>query len=371
MKSGMIKRAWTRAFAGASGLALRLVTGLPDRVLVRIFGRPPLAAADLAPDAWALARLGSMAEGEPEAPTAESRFASDCLADAVAARGTGEVAAVDRSFEGPGGPLPVRIYRPCAPDSESHEIGEPLATQFTGSESLPGTVFLHGGGWANGSLLSHDRTCRRLAHLVGAVVIAVDYRLAPENPYPAGLDDALAAWRQVKANPAEFGIDPDRIGIAGDSSGANLAAAVCLALREAGEEQPLVQTLIYPALDLAGHHPSVDAFGSGFQLRDTDMTFYKDMYVPDRASRADPLVSPLLADDLSRLASAHVITALADPLRDEGELYAGRLKEAGVEVTLDRVHSTHGWFNMTAMRSSRAGFDLVAARLRHTFTMAR
>ncbi len=347
----------------AAGIASRFAFRLPDRLLALLAGRPPSVARELAPDAWLLARLTSSSEdGGSAAPTVRSRRMYDLLGDAVAARERSGALTFDRTIAGPAGPVPVRIYRPDPFDGSDGSGGR--------SGRLPGILYLHGGGWANGSLLSHDRTCRRLARLAGAVVVAVDYRLSPENQWPAGLDDALAAWRDIAARPSMYGVDPSRMGIAGDSAGGNLAAAACIALRQAGEGQPLFQLLLYPALDLVERHPSADSFGQGFRLTDADMDAYKDLYVPPGPKRHDPLVSPLLADDLSGLAPAHVFTALADPLRDEGEFYVRRLRESGVEATLDRIPSIHGWFNMTVMRSSRSGFDQVVSRLRHTFTIA-
>ncbi len=352
--------------ARAAGIACRAAFRLPGSWLAALAGRPPAVAPDLAPDAWILARLSSRSEpGEPAAPTARSRRAYDLLADAVAMPERNGVIAVDRAVDGPAGPVPVRVYRPDPYATSPDRSGGPgVATR------LPGIVFLHGGGWANGSLVSHDRACRRLARLVGAVVVAVEYRLAPEHRWPAGLEDAVAAWREVKADPSSFGIDPGRIGIAGDSAGANLAAATCLALLRTGEDQPLFQLLVYPPLDLAGRHPSAETFATGFRLTAADMEAYKDLYLPAGPDRRDPSASPLLASDLSGVAPAHVFTAMADPLRDEGELYVRRLLDSGVEATLDRVPSIHGWLNMTALPSSRIGFDQVAARLRHTFTIA-
>lgn len=365
-----------RTTAALAGAAARILFRLPDPVLRCIGGGRPAEAPDLAPDAWILARLTSPPrDRDPEpvpVPTGQSRRSYALFANAVSTKEGRGVLTFDRTVPGPDGPVALRIYRPD-PFCRRDPSAGPAATGESLGETgpLPAILYLHGGGWAYGSLHSHDRTCRRLARLAGAAVIAADYRLAPEHPWPAGLEDVLSVWRKLGSEPTLFGIDPARIGIAGDSAGANLAAATCLALKQAGEDQPRLQLLLYPALDLAGHHPSADTFAEGFRLTDADMAAYKDMYLPAGTNREDPLVSPLLADDLSGLAPAHIFTALADPLRDEGEKYFRRLHESGVEATLDRIPSIHGWFNMTVMRSSRVGFDQVVSRLRHTFTIAR
>src|SRR3954447_3789136 len=183
----------------------------------------------------------------------------------------------------------------------------------------------------------------------------------PPTPPPA--DDALAAYRDARARAAELGADPARLAVGGDSAGGNLAAVTALALRgEAGA--PALQLLIYPGLDMSRKRPSRLQFGEGFVLTEENMTWYEDQYVPDHGRRADPRVSPMLEPDLAGVAPAHVATALADPLRDEGEDYAGRLRDVGVPVALYRHPQIHGFFNLTAMRSGLRGVTLIAGALR-------
>ena len=194
-------------------------------------------------------------------------------------------------------------------------------------------------------------------------VLSVDYRLAPEHPFPAAADDALAAYLDARARAAELGADPARVAVGGDSAGGNLAAVVALDLR-GDTAAPAFQLLIYPGLDMSRTQPSRLRFGEGFVLTEENMTWYEDQYVPDRSRRADPRVSPLLAPDLAGLPPAYVATALADPLRDEGEAYAERMRAAGVTVALHRHPQVHGFFNLPAMRSGLRGLTLMAGALR-------
>jgi acetyl esterase len=229
---------------------------------------------------------------------------------------------------GPGGPLPVRVYRPGP------------------GEARPLLVHLHGGGWVAGDLELNDATCRALAALADCVVVSVDYRLAPEHPYPAALEDALAAiaWARVRA--PSLGADPRRIAIGGSSAGGNLAAAAALRVRDADPAQPplAAQLLLYPVLDAELESASMAAFGSGHLLDRDQLRFYWDCYVPDPAARADPYASPVHAATLAGLPPAVVVTAELDPLCDEGEQYAARLRAAGVAVELNRARGQiHGF----------------------------
>jgi acetyl esterase len=272
------------------------------------------------------------------------RFARDLVSLAVRPRLP--LAAEDGTVAGAAGPLAARLY-------------VPRGVQTPG----PLLVYYHGGGWVEGSAATHDPSCRLLAHLAGVRILSVDYRLAPEHPFPAAADDALAAYRDARARAAELGADPARIAVGGDSAGGHLAAVTALALR--GEpDAPAFQLLIYPGLDMTRKRPSRLRFGTGFVLTEESMTWYEDQYAPDRERRADPRVSPLRAPDLAGVAPAHVATALADPLRDEGEEYAARLGRAGVPVALYRHPQVHGFFNLTAMRSGLRGLTLIAGALR-------
>ncbi|MDA0823608.1 MAG: alpha/beta hydrolase [Proteobacteria bacterium] len=249
--------------------------------------------------------------------------------DPVAARrayGTGTAAfrhttdplesVINTSFSGPGGPVPVRLYRPF---SEQDEL-------------LPVVVFFHGGGWTIGDLDSHDHMCRHLALGAQACVIAVDYRLAPEHKFPAAFEDCVAAVQWVVASAAELKLDANRIVVAGDSAGGNLAAAVSIALRDMGGPKISGQVLMYPAVDFTADNPSIRENGSGYLLTRGALEMFADFYLPNRAARSDPRASPQLRSSHANLPRAFIQTAEFDPLRDEGRRYAETLMAAGTAV---------------------------------------
>ncbi len=229
----------------------------------------------------------------------------------------------------------------------------------------PLLVFFHGGGWVYGDLDSHDAPCRFLAERAGVRVLSVDYRLAPEHPFPAAYDDCLAAFRWVVDNVDQLGADPDRLAVGGDSAGGCLAATTALAAAEDG--LPLAsQLLVYPGTDMRGGTESREMFGEGFYLTTEFIDLARSLYTPDRSTHDDPQVSPLLAKVPDGLAPAYVVTAGFDPLRDEGEAYARKLADAGVEVELRRFpDQVHGFLNLVGVgRSSRAAMGEIAAKLR-------
>lgn len=237
----------------------------------------------------------------------------------------------DRRIEGPGGELPVRIYRPVS------------------AMPLPVVVYLHGGGWVIGSVDTHDSICQQLASQVPALVVSVDYRLAPEHPYPAAIEDAVAATRWVHGHANEFGGDPGRMAVAGDSAGGNLAALVALALRDAGGPALRFQLLVYPAVDLTCSFPSHIENAEGYLLTADSIRWFLGHYIAE-ADAKTPAASPFFVDDLSNLPPALVITAEFDPLRDEGEAYAARLAEAGVPASATRYDGMiHAFFGMDAL----------------------
>lgn len=207
-------------------------------------------------------------------------------------------------------------------------------------------VFYHGGGWALGSLASHDNAARFLAQRAGVRVLSVDYRLAPEHPFPAAAEDALAAFDYARASAAEIGADPGRIAVGGDSAGGNLAAVVAQQTTRREGPAPAFQLLFYPAVDATVRRRSRELFGQDFFLTDEGMTWFLDHYAPAGVNRADPRLSPLLATDLTGLPPAYIATAGFDPLRDEGEAYAQRLIDAGVPAALSRqADLIHGYIN--------------------------
>ncbi len=250
------------------------------------------------------------------------------------------------------GELPARLYRPVAGPA-------------------PLVVYLHGGGWTIGSLDSHDRMCRRLADGSGAAVLAIDYRLAPEHPWPASVDDTVAALRWVATAPAGLGETPTAVAVAGDSAGGTLAALGCLRLRdEYPPALPDLQVLLYANTDLTGSQPSMREKATGWGLDAATVRFFNSQWVPDQARWSDPGVSPLHAPDLSGLPSALVVSAEHDPLRDESEAYARRLRDAGVEVELRREPGLiHSFMLLDEISPAcAAAADRVAADLRARLT---
>jgi len=248
----------------------------------------------------------------------------------------GEVEAVaqvdDRTVPGPAGDIPVRLYRPAS------------------DRPLPLLVYFHGGGWVIGGLESHDGVCRSLANAAGCAVLSVDYRLAPEHKFPAAVDDCYAAASWAVANAATLGADATRIGVGGDSAGGTLSAVVAQLARDRGGPALRFQLLVYPATEAAFDTPSYRENAAGYFLEVDGMRWFYDHYLRSDADRADPRASPLRARDLRGLPAALVITAEFDPLRDEAEAYAARLREAGVPVTLTRYHGMiHGFFGMAPL----------------------
>ena len=244
----------------------------------------------------------------------------------------GEVASVkDVRIDGPGGSLTLRIYRGEGTHAETQ---------------LPCMVFLHGGGWVIGNLESHDRLCRRLANTARLCVIAVDYRLAPEHPFPAAIDDSICAWRWIHSNAKELNIDPSAIAVGGDSAGGNLAAALALMGRDGDVRAPVYQALIYPALDLRAQSNSYQSVTKDVPLTASTMHYFIGHYTPKAVDRLDWRASPLLADSLKDVAPTLIMTVSHDPLCDEGLAYAQRLDNEGVRVSLihfnDHVHGLLG-----------------------------
>ena len=259
-----------------------------------------------------------------------------------------EVGAVeDRRVPGPAGEIPVRVYRPV------------------GDGPFPLHVHFHGGGWVIGDLDTHDFDCRELCRGAGCVVVAVDYRLAPEHPFPAAPEDCWAATCWAAEHAGELGARPGAITVGGDSAGGNLAAVVALLARDAGGPEIALQLLIYPVVDAAMDRTSFRENGRDYMLTAEGMQWFWNHYCPPDA-RSDPRASPLHAADHSGLPPALILTAEFDPLRDEGEAYAGRLEAAGVPVTLHRLDGLiHGFFSQVRMiPAGRAGIELAVRGLR-------
>lgn len=256
-------------------------------------------------------------------------------------------------LDGPAGSLACRHYRPHS--------AQPL---------LPALVFFHGGGWAVGDLDSHDHLCRHLAFAGDVLVLSVEYRLAPEHRFPAPLDDCLAAYDWALAQAGTLGIDPARVAVGGDSAGGNLAAALALAVRDRGGRQPAFQLLIYPAVDFTAENASLRDNATGYLLTRPAMEMFADLYLGDRALRADPRASPLLAASHVGLPPALVQTAEFDPLRDEGAAYADTLRAAGVPVEY-RLYAgmVHGFARMGGKVDwGKRALDDAAAALRRALS---
>jgi acetyl esterase len=342
---------------------VRTACGLPPWLQRTLSGAPVrLDGQELAPEIQFLLRLAALAGDrsvtEGRTP-AQARTDNRRSAAAVAQRPPLPMARVEPlTIPGPAGPIPARLYvgpQPVEWTIESPGGGKNVRTTGVGGER-PLIVYFHGGGWVVGGLDTHEGLCRFLATHSGAAVLSVDYRLAPEHPFPAAVDDALAAFRWAASAAGELGADPARIAVAGDSAGGNLAAAVSLLARDLDGPKPALQALIYPVTDAVGGQRSRDLFARGFLLTRADMDWFEAHYLPDPSTSADPRVSMLRAEDLAGLPPAYVATAGFDPLRDEGEAYAERMRAAGNRVALRRHPGLiHGFANMTAIsRTARA-----------------
>ncbi|WP_086840859.1 alpha/beta hydrolase [Amycolatopsis kentuckyensis] len=320
-----------RAQAAASQLAFWLPTPVRRAIAgrtVRIDGQ------ELALDAQLLLRLQRIARAELVRGSVEqSRALLDLGRHLVSGKPIEPVSVREIAVPTPDGDLPATLYTP---------VGLP--------EESPLLVFFHGGGWVIGTRASHDNAVRFLAKHAGVRVLSIEYRLAPEFPFPAATEDALAAFEYAVAKAGDLGADPARIAVGGDSAGGNLAAVTAQQAVRRGGPVPAFQLLIYPATDFARRYRSQDLFAEDLFLTDVHMKWFEGHYVPEGTDLSDPRLSPLRAADLSGLPPALVVTAGFDPLRDEGEAYAEKLREAGVEVTLRRHEDLiHGFINFTGV----------------------
>ena len=266
---------------------------------------------------------------------------------------SGPLAAVarveDRTVPGVGGPVPIRIYVPA------------------GGGAVAGIVYFHGGGFVIGDLDTHDPLCRQIAARTGSIVCAVHYRLAPEHPFPAAADDALAAARWFLQHAEDLGADPDRLFVMGDSAGGTLATVTARAMREQKSPHLRGQILIYPITDhVDAGAASYAEFAEGFGLTRDGMRWFMRHYIADPADATDPRVCPLRMPNLRGLPPAFVVTAEYDVLRDEGERYVERLREDGVDVTFERAAGLHHGFVRLfgILEESGQWIDRVAAWMR-------
>jgi acetyl esterase/lipase len=248
----------------------------------------------------------------------------------------------------------IRVYRPA---------GVPASTP------LPALIFFHGGGWVIGDLETHDVLCRQLTAGAGISVVNVDYRLAPEHKFPAAVDDAWATTRWVAAHASELGIDRGRLAVGGDSAGGNLAAVVAILARDHGGPALALQVLTYPVTDVAAESTSYAEFADGFMLTRDSMRWFVAHYLSGKQDALDWRVSPLRASSLAGVAPALVVTAGFDPLRDEGDAYARRLREAGVRVdTICYGGMIHGFVPMGRLiETGNRAVAHAAASLRQAF----
>lgn len=290
-------------------------------------GRPPLESLD------------------PEA--ARAQFKELTLAVAIAPAPVGKV--IDRTVPGPAAPLPVRVYQP-------ESAGGPW----------PVLVYFHGGGFVLGDLETHDSVCRWVCRKAAVVVVSVDYRLAPEHPFPAALDDSLAAIRWVAGNGAEIGADGARLAVGGDSAGANLSTVAAGILRDEGGPAIRYQLLVYPVTDMAMDTPSHKQLADGYRLTRSLIDWFYSHYLPPGTDSADPRLSPAKADTLAGLPPALVVTAGFDPLRDEGKAYADAMRAAGVAVDYRCYDGMiHGFLHMGGrLDGGRALLDEAAGALK-------
>jgi acetyl esterase len=318
--------------------ALRATGALPAGVKRRIAG-PPLRrdGLELDLDTHVLLRLAERSLPPPLALRTLAQARADLRHSAAVVAGT---------------PIPLADVHETTVAGAEDRL---LARMYIPHEALahtrgPLVVYYHGGGWTCGDLDTHDQPCRALARSCGARVLSVDYRLAPEHPFPAPLDDAVAAFRDVVARADRLDVDPARIAVAGDSAGGNLAAVVAQETTATGGPAPAFQLLIYPATRLGGVTGSRQTFAEGFVLTKVNMDWYEHQLLGDDGDRSDPRVSPLLAEDLSRCPAGLVVTAGFDPLRDEGEAYARALHDAGVNTVLRRYPGyIHGFIHAFAI----------------------
>jgi acetyl esterase len=315
-------------------LALRAMAHLPDRMKIWLSGTPPVIVdgQQLDPQLQYLRSLRRRRKVpglvEPTVDAGRARYRRETLAF----RGPlTKVAAVrDLEIAGPGGPLRARHYAPVD------------------GSAAPLTVYFHGGGFVLGDLDTHDEPCRILCHYAGVHVLSVEYRLAPEHPFPAALEDAAAALAWAQTNAATLGAHPTGVSIGGDSSGANLSAVVSQLTSR--EKAPRAQLLIYPPTDGKTPRRSYELFGQGFFLSAKDSIAFGKYYAGTAARETDARRSPLHGSDLSNLPPALVITAGFDLLRDEGEAYAQALATAGTVTRVQKYSSLgHGFIHMTGI----------------------
>ena len=332
----------------ARRIAVLGLFSLPRPVLRRLAGPPVVVEGKtLDLEMQMLLKLQRL-EGRPAETLPIARARRQIVATSQLLAGKQPIGAVtDRTIDGPGGPIGLRFYTPRGIRA-----------------STPALVYVHGGSFMHGDLDSHDGICRMLAEDAHVRVIAVDYRRAPEDPFPAAVDDVWAAWTWVNANAEGLGLDPRRIAIGGDSAGGNLSAVTALRAAREGGPAPAFQLLFYPCTVFGQPTKSRETYGEGFYLSKRLMDLADADYLAGHDDTADPRLSPLLGDPTG-VAPAYVVTAGFDPLLDEGEAYATLMREAGVDVEYHCEEGLiHAFVNMAgAAGSARAAVTRASAAL--------
>ncbi len=288
--------------------------------------------AKIGAKAVAVGRLANYIRGTGPMPTvAESRVQMAKMAGMLDRKGPALARVEDIEVAGGSGPIRARLF-----------------SDHTGGPARPAMVYFHGGGFVQGDLDTHHDLCAKLAKWWGGVVIAIDYRLAPEHPYPAGVDDSVAAYLDVVRRAAELGVDPAFIGVGGDSAGGCFAAVVAQQMRNAGGPVPRFQVLIYPVTDGHINSTSVNDLKDAYILPKARMVWYRDMYAGEFRDFDDAKFSPLLADDFTGLPDSYIVTGGFDPLVDDGAGYAQKLQDAGVPVKYRHfAGQVHAFVNLT------------------------
>ncbi|GAB2676560.1 alpha/beta hydrolase [Kribbella swartbergensis] len=330
--------------------ALTPLYALPTAVRRRLAGAPiQIDGNTLDPELQLLLRVEGLLPSAPKSEVAKARAHLRTICRLISGQPRELQRVTELTVRGADGQLGARLYVP-------RDAGRGLL------------VFFHGGGWVIGDLDTHDHLCRALAADARIRVLSVDYRLAPEAPAPTAAEDAIAAFTWAVDHAEDLGCDPSLVAVGGDSAGGNLAAVVAQQSVRRDLPRPALQVLLYPALDLVGRRPSRDLFGEGLILTERDIIWYRDHYTPDPAVRTDPLVSPLLAEDLTGLPPTYITTAGFDPLRDEGTEYAQALAAAGVPVThASHPTLTHGHSNLlTLPGATRQAHDALTTHLTQT-----
>ncbi len=318
----------------AQAAAIRFLYALPEPIRRAMAGPPVrIDGQELALDAQLMTRLKTLTGSDVFTdPVDKSRTRYEELAPVIGGKSIEPIAVREVIIPAEHGDIPSTLYTPAG-------VPEPSGL----------LVYYHGGGWSVGSRISHEPVARYFAQHAGVRVLSVEYRRAPENPFPAAAEDAIAAFEYAQRNAAELGADPDRIAVGGDSAGGNLAAVTAQQAVRRGGAVPAFQLLMYPPTDISARRPSRDLFCEGFTFTDQNFRWALSNYVPTGTDLADPRLSPLRGD-VTGLPPAYIASAGFDPLRDEGEAYAQKLRAAGIPVALCRqADLPHGYLNMVGI----------------------